>query len=62
MLDYDGIIAMVHQWAQELLGYDFSVVHRPNRMMADVGALSRRYGKLIPTHVGVDSIHKDRDM
>ena len=30
ILDYDGDISIVCRWAQELLGYDFSIVHRPN--------------------------------
>ena len=51
---------MVHRWDQELLGYDFAVFHIPNRMMADVDALIRRYGKIIATHVGAAFILKDR--
>ena len=30
---------MVVRWAQELLGYYFSVIHRPARMMIDVDKL-----------------------
>ena len=29
VLGYNGSIAMVSRWAQELLGYHFSVIHRP---------------------------------
>ena len=53
---------MVRRWAQERLGYDFAVFHRPNKMMADVDALNMRFGKLTPTHVSVASTLKDRDM
>ena len=51
MIKYDGCISMVQRWAQELLGYTFSIVHRPNRMMCDVDALSRWYVKLIVAHL-----------
>ena len=60
ILDYDINISMVCLWDQELLGYYFTVVHRPNIIMLDVDSLSRRYGKLIATHVGVSSVLKDR--
>ena len=43
ILYYEGPIPMIGRWAQELLGYHFTVVHRSNRMMVDVDALSRRY-------------------
>ena len=51
---------MVRRLAKELLGCDFSVVHRPNIMMTDVGDLRKCYVKLIATHVSVSSILKDR--
>ena len=51
---------MVRRWAQELLGYDFAIVHRPTRIMADVDSLIRHYGRIIAIHVGVASILKDR--
>ena len=62
ILDYEGPIPMICRWAQELLGYNFTVVHRPNRMMVDVDALSRRYGSLITTHCVVSSILHQRDI
>ena len=36
ILDYSGSISLICRWAQELLGYDFTVLHRPYRMMMDV--------------------------
>ena len=62
ILEYDGPIAMICRWAQELLGYNFTVVHRPSRMMIDVDALSRRYGTLITTHCIVSSILHGQDV
>ena len=62
ILEYDGNIVMVRRWSQELLGYDFAVVHLPNIIMTDVDALSRLYKKIITTHVDVSSILKDRDL
>jgi hypothetical protein len=41
VLEYDGNIHQVRRWLQELLGYQFSVIHCPERMMKDVDALSR---------------------
>lgn len=46
-LEYDGPIHQVKRWAQELLGYYFTILHRPERMMRDVDALSRMYDPLI---------------
>ena len=47
---------MVSKWAQELLGYNFSVIHRPVQMMVDVDTLSRRYGILPSQHMQISSI------
>ena len=38
------------------LGYQFSVIHRHKRMMADVDALTRRVGPLIATHCCIAAI------
>ena len=46
-LEYDGNISMVCRWAQELLGYHFTVLHRSKHMMRDVDALTRRFGPLV---------------
>ena len=61
ILDYEGPIPMIGRWAQELLGYHFTVVHRSNRIMVDVDALSRRYGPLIATHCTIAGILYRRD-
>ena len=53
---------MVGRWAQELLGYHFTVVHRSHRMMVDVDALSRRYGPLIATHCMIAGVLHCRDI
>ena len=34
-------------WCQELMGYNFVVIHRCSRIMRDVDALTRQYGKAI---------------
>ena len=47
---------MVHRWAQELLGYDFTILHRPAKMMVDVDALTRRFGPSIAQHLLISSI------
>ena len=53
---------MVCRWAQELLGYQFMVVHRHNHMMVDVDALTRRYGPLITMDCMVSTILHHRDI
>ena len=62
VLEYSGSIPMVCRWAQELLGYQFTVVHRPNRMMVDVDSLTRRYGPLIAMHCMLSNILHRRDV
>ena len=47
ILEYTGNIHQVRRWSQELLGYHFTILHRPARMMQDVDALSRFYDPLI---------------
>ena len=51
ILEYNGNISMVCFWAQELLGYYFSILHRSKSMMGDVDAISRRFGPLIAFHI-----------
>ena len=41
IIDYTGSIPVICRWAQELLGYEFTVIHRPHKMMMDVDALLR---------------------
>ena len=62
VLEYDGPIGMIRRWAQELLGYQFSVIHRENKLMRDVDALSRRFGKSITSHILISSIFHYRDI
>ena len=61
LLEYDGNISMISRWAQELLGYHFTVIHRPARMMRDVDGLTRRFGPLIARHVMIACILAERD-
>ena len=51
LVEYSGTNYMLMRWAQELLGYNFSVIHRPERMMRDVDALTRFYDPLVRSHV-----------
>ena len=41
---------MMIRWAQELLGYQFSILHRSARMMIDVDGLTRRFGSVVALH------------
>ena len=40
-------------WAQELLGYHFTIVHRSNNIMVDVYALNRRFGHLSSHNIAI---------
>jgi hypothetical protein len=52
LLNYNGPIQQLKCWAQELLGYHFTVLHCANKVMKDVDALNRRYGdKLIAQYM-----------
>ena len=61
LLEYDGSISMISRWAQELLGYHFTVIHRPARMMRDVDAITRRFGPMIARHMIIALILSARD-
>ena len=50
---------MICRWAQELLGYHLTILHRSARMMIDVDGLTRRFGRIIATHLTVAALlHK----
>ena len=51
LVEYDGSNHMLQRWAQDLLGYDFEVVHRSERMMRDVDALSRLHHPLVAKYM-----------
>ena len=61
ILEYDGPITMIKRWAQELLGYHFSVVHRLQRMMRDVDSLNRFYGNPVETYDTIAQAFADDD-
>jgi hypothetical protein len=61
ILEYDGTIAMISRWAQELLGYHFTVVHRSARMMVDVDGLTRRFGPSVAEYIMIAKLLSDED-
>ena len=44
---------MVCRWAQEHLGYLFTIVHRSNRIMVDVDAITWCLGHIISRHIAI---------
>ena len=56
ILEYEGDISQICRWAQELLGYQFTIVHRSYKMMMDVDALSGRFEPLIALHCSIANI------
>ena len=47
---------MLSRWSLELLGYDFTIIHRPAKMMADVDALNHRYEPHFHRHLLVAAL------
>ena len=56
VLDYEGSISMIKPLAQELLGYQFAVIHRNTKMMKDVDSLNRFYEPEIAEFLKVAAI------
>ena len=45
VVEYTDSIAMVKRWAQELLGYIFTVIHHSEKIMGNVDALTQWFGE-----------------
>jgi hypothetical protein len=43
LFEYDGPIPQLKRWGQEMLGYNFTLLHRSCRNMSDVDAINRQY-------------------
>ena len=56
ILEYVGDIAMVFCLVREILGYHFSVIHRPALMMIDIDSLTRRFGNLTAQYIQVTTL------
>ena len=50
-MEYSGNIHQLRRWSQELLGYEFPIIHHVARMMKDVDGLSRHIDILIHCHL-----------
>ena len=46
-MEYTGSIHQLRRWSQELLGYEFAIIHRASSMMKDIDGLSRHIDVLI---------------
>ena len=53
ILKNDGSITNICHWANELLVYHFTVIHRLDRMMADVGNLNWRLRPLLDKFLAI---------
>ena len=62
ILNYTGSIHMLSRWSMELLGYSFSIIHRPARMMMDADCLARRYTPAFRRYANIAVILLDNDM
>ena len=61
ILNYNGSIHMLSRWSMELLGYNFTIIHRPAKMMADVDALNRRYEPHFQRHLYIAALLRHFD-
>ena len=52
---------MVCRWAQELLVYHFTIIHKSNNMMVYVDALTWIFGYLICHHIDIAALLRFRD-
>jgi hypothetical protein len=43
LFEYYGPIPQLKRWGQEMLGYNFTLLHRSYRNMHDVDAINRQY-------------------
>lgn len=62
LLDYSGDIHQICRIAQELMGYFFTFVHRPARMMRDVDGLNRFYDPLVQLYNERRQAARDSDI
>ena len=56
ILEYDCPIAMMCRWAQKLLGYHFSCLHRGAHVMVDVDGLTRWFGSSVAQHLCIAAL------
>ena len=61
ILEYDGGSHQLRRWCQELMGYHFTVIHCCARMMWDVDALTRRFGKAVTLYCMQAYLMRSRD-
>ena len=59
VLEYNVSIRQLKHWSQDLLAYEFDIIHQPNKMMKDVDAISRYIDPLINQYLVVSSIMRD---
>ena len=53
---------MVCLWAQEILGYYFTIVHRSNKMVEGIDSLNWRFVHLIIHHIDIASLLSYHDL
>ena len=62
ILEYNGSSHQLRRWCQELMGYNFAIIHRKERMMRKVDTVSRRFRKTITLHVMQAHLMRSRDV
>ena len=51
IIEYTGNVAIIQRWAQELLGYHFTVIHWKGGIIMDVSALNRQFSPSYDLHL-----------
>ena len=56
MIEYNDSIHQLKRWSQEILSYDFVIIHRINKMRKDVDTVSCYIDRLIYKHLRTENI------
>ena len=59
ILEYFGPVHQLRRWSQKLMGYEYAFTHWLAKMMKDIDALSRHFGKNEAAYL-VQAVHMRR--
>ena len=55
-LKHFGPVHQLRRWSQELMGYEYAFIHRLAKMMKNIDARSRHFGKNVAAYL-VQAVH-----
>ena len=62
IFEYDDDIYMVSRWIQDIIGYHFSILHRPDRMIIDINSFALIFGNLTTQCVQIETLLSNYDI